>query len=265
MSLGIEPGDRVALVAESRPEWVVADLAIMSIGAITVPAYTTNTVEDHRHVLGNSGARAAIVSTPALAARLMPAAEQVDERARRRRDRAARPGKRLLDRPVCMGFAARRCRRAPKPSVAPASRALVARRHGLPDLHLRHRRRAERGDADPPQHHRQLPRRLSPVGAARPRRRGVSLLSAAVAFLRAHRRVDVSDLDRRRDLFRRGRRDAGRQSARSAPDDHDRGAAALRDPAPAHPPRHPARAGPQAPPVRTGRRDRPQASRSASA
>jgi long-chain acyl-CoA synthetase len=76
VSLGIAPGDRVALVAESRPEWVIADLAIISIGAITVPAYTTNTTEDHRHVLGNSGARAAIVSTPFLAARLIPAAEQ---------------------------------------------------------------------------------------------------------------------------------------------------------------------------------------------
>src|SRR3954452_4500823 len=77
LSLGIEPGDRVALVAESRPEWVVADLAVMSIGAVTVPAYATNTIEDNRHVLGNSSARAAIVSTPALAARLTPAAEQL--------------------------------------------------------------------------------------------------------------------------------------------------------------------------------------------
>jgi long-chain acyl-CoA synthetase len=77
LSLGIEPCDRVALVAESRPEWAVADLAIMSIGAVTVPAYTTNTVEDHRYVLGNSGARVAIVSTPPLAASLIPAAEQV--------------------------------------------------------------------------------------------------------------------------------------------------------------------------------------------
>ncbi len=75
--LGIEPGDRVLLVAENRPEWVIADLAIMSAGAVTVPAYVTNTVEDHRHILGNSGARAAIVSTAALAARLVPAAAQV--------------------------------------------------------------------------------------------------------------------------------------------------------------------------------------------
>src|SRR5579864_7468740 len=75
--LGIAPGDRVALIAENRPEWVVADLAIMSAGAVTVPAYVTNTVEDHRHSLGNSGARAAIVSTAALAARVIPAAALV--------------------------------------------------------------------------------------------------------------------------------------------------------------------------------------------
>jgi long-chain acyl-CoA synthetase len=76
-ALGIEPGDRVALVSENRPEWVIADLAIMAAGAVTVPAYVTNTVDDHRHILGNSGARAAIVSTASLAARLAPAAAQV--------------------------------------------------------------------------------------------------------------------------------------------------------------------------------------------
>ncbi|HTV90899.1 MAG TPA: long-chain fatty acid--CoA ligase [Stellaceae bacterium] len=76
-ALGIAPGDRVALVSENRPEWVVADLAIMSLGAMTVPAYATNTVEDHRHILGNSGARAAIVSTAGLADRLLPAAALV--------------------------------------------------------------------------------------------------------------------------------------------------------------------------------------------
>jgi len=76
-ALGVAPGDRVALVSENRPEWVIADLAIMEAGAVTVPAYVTNTVEDHRHILGNSGVRAAIVSTAALAARLFPAAAQV--------------------------------------------------------------------------------------------------------------------------------------------------------------------------------------------
>src|SRR5436305_12107966 len=77
ITLGLEPGDRVALVSENRPEWVVADLAIMSAGAVTVPAYVTNTVDDHRHIFGNSGARAVIVSTSALAARVIAAAELV--------------------------------------------------------------------------------------------------------------------------------------------------------------------------------------------
>ncbi|MBV9814737.1 MAG: AMP-binding protein, partial [Alphaproteobacteria bacterium] len=77
-SLGVGRRDRVALVAESRPEWIIADLAIMTAGAITVPAYVTHTVEDHRHVLADSGARAAIVSKPALSARVLAAANQVD-------------------------------------------------------------------------------------------------------------------------------------------------------------------------------------------
>ena len=76
IAYGIEPGDRVALVSENRPEWIIADLAIMSAGGITVPAYVTNTGNDHRHVLGNSGAHAVIVSTAGLAARVLPAAAQ---------------------------------------------------------------------------------------------------------------------------------------------------------------------------------------------
>jgi long-chain acyl-CoA synthetase len=77
-SLGIGRGDRVALVSENRPEWLIADLAIVSAGAITVPAYVTNTVEDHRHILANSGARAVIVSKTTLSARVLAAANQVD-------------------------------------------------------------------------------------------------------------------------------------------------------------------------------------------
>jgi long-chain acyl-CoA synthetase len=76
VALGVAAGDRVALVGENRPEWVIADLAIMSAGAITVPAYVTNTVDDHRHIFGNSEARIVIVSTASLAARVIPAAEQ---------------------------------------------------------------------------------------------------------------------------------------------------------------------------------------------
>jgi len=76
MKLGVEPGDRVVLVSENRPAWTVADFAIMSLGAYTVPAYTTNTVADHLHILEDSGAKGAIVSTPKLARNLLPAAVQ---------------------------------------------------------------------------------------------------------------------------------------------------------------------------------------------
>jgi len=71
--IGLEPGDRVALVSENRPEWLIADLGIMAAGCITVPTYTTNTTRDHAHVLGNSGARAVIVSGQKLAKNLVPA------------------------------------------------------------------------------------------------------------------------------------------------------------------------------------------------
>jgi long-chain acyl-CoA synthetase len=73
-ALGVRAGDRVFLVAENRPEWPVADVAIMAAGAISVPAYITNTAADHRHILTDSGARVAIVSTPRLAETVLAAA-----------------------------------------------------------------------------------------------------------------------------------------------------------------------------------------------
>ncbi|MGY8998622.1 MAG: AMP-binding protein, partial [Rhodospirillales bacterium] len=76
VSLGISPGDRIVLCSENRPEWPLAHLAIMAAGGITVPAYTTNTVNDHAHILANSGAKGAIVSTKELAANLLPATHQ---------------------------------------------------------------------------------------------------------------------------------------------------------------------------------------------
>jgi long-chain acyl-CoA synthetase len=60
--LGIEAGDRVALLSENRPEWSMTDLAILSLGAINVPIYTTQAVEQVRFILEDSGARALFVS-----------------------------------------------------------------------------------------------------------------------------------------------------------------------------------------------------------
>jgi long-chain acyl-CoA synthetase len=71
--LGLGKGDRVVLISENRPEWCLADLAIMAAGCVTVPAYTTNTERDHRHILENSDASAVIVANDKLAKPLLPA------------------------------------------------------------------------------------------------------------------------------------------------------------------------------------------------
>ena len=73
VALGLNKGDRVLLVSENRPEWLIADFAIMAAGCITVPAYVTNTERDHLHVLDNSGAAAVIVANDKLAKPLLQA------------------------------------------------------------------------------------------------------------------------------------------------------------------------------------------------
>ena len=75
---GINRGDRIMLISENRPEWVIADLAIMSAGAITVPAYTTNQIKDHKHILHDSYAKAAFISTQELAKQFLPAGKTCD-------------------------------------------------------------------------------------------------------------------------------------------------------------------------------------------
>ena len=76
--IGVEPGDRVLIVSENRPEWMIADLAIMALGGVSVPAYTTNTPANHLHLLNDCQAKVAVVSTRQLAANLIIAAEEAD-------------------------------------------------------------------------------------------------------------------------------------------------------------------------------------------
>ena len=77
VAAGIKPRDRVLISAENRPEWAIADLAVMSIGAIVVPAYTTNTEDDHVYIMEHSGALIAITSGGLLASRVALAASRV--------------------------------------------------------------------------------------------------------------------------------------------------------------------------------------------
>ncbi len=75
-NIGILEGDRVLILSENRPEWQITDLAIMSIGAISVPAYTTSTTNDYKYIIEHSGARCAIVSSHELMKKVLPAIKQ---------------------------------------------------------------------------------------------------------------------------------------------------------------------------------------------
>jgi long-chain acyl-CoA synthetase len=63
IAAGIEPGDRVALMSRTRYEWTLADYAIWSAGAVTVPVYETSSAEQVEWIVSDSGARAAIAET----------------------------------------------------------------------------------------------------------------------------------------------------------------------------------------------------------
>ncbi|MDE2755246.1 MAG: AMP-binding protein, partial [Acidobacteriota bacterium] len=64
VNLGAEPGDRIALLSENRPEWLVSDLAILSAGAINVPVYPTLPSNQIEGLLNDAGVKIIILSTP---------------------------------------------------------------------------------------------------------------------------------------------------------------------------------------------------------
>ena len=70
IALGIEAGDRVALMSSTRAEWTISDLAILAAGAVTVPIYETSSPEQCGWILSDSGAKVAICEVPELAKRM---------------------------------------------------------------------------------------------------------------------------------------------------------------------------------------------------
>jgi long-chain acyl-CoA synthetase len=70
LDAGVAPGDRVAIAAGTREESVIADVAILLVGAVTVPMYPTLGPEDAAHILRDSGARVAFVDDATVAERL---------------------------------------------------------------------------------------------------------------------------------------------------------------------------------------------------
>lgn len=73
---GIKPGDKVAIIANNRPEWVITDLAILQIGAVNVPIYPTISDDDYAFIFNDSEVKIVFVSDEELLAKARSAKEK---------------------------------------------------------------------------------------------------------------------------------------------------------------------------------------------
>jgi long-chain acyl-CoA synthetase len=69
-AIGLNRGDRVGIISESRPEWLIADLAILTAAGVTVPVYPTLAAQQARYILHDAGARWVFVSNAVQAAKV---------------------------------------------------------------------------------------------------------------------------------------------------------------------------------------------------
>jgi long-chain acyl-CoA synthetase len=70
LALGIRPGDRVAVLSSTRPEWTLVDCGALCAGATVVPVYQTNSPEECQYVLAHSGARVVFCEDSAQSAKV---------------------------------------------------------------------------------------------------------------------------------------------------------------------------------------------------
>ena len=77
VALGLEPGQHAALLCENRPEWLVADVAILSVGAVNVPLHVPLTAKQVEYILADSGCRLVIVSHPGQLEKVLKARERL--------------------------------------------------------------------------------------------------------------------------------------------------------------------------------------------
>ncbi|MFN7926613.1 MAG: long-chain fatty acid--CoA ligase [Blastocatellia bacterium] len=73
----VQKGDRVAILAESSPDWSITDYAILACGGVTVPIYPTQAVEQVGYILKNCAAKMLFVSNQKLLRRVQPALDSL--------------------------------------------------------------------------------------------------------------------------------------------------------------------------------------------
>ena len=76
-ALGVRRGDRVAIISENRPEWVISDQAIVALGAVDVPVYPTMSAKQNEYIFNDAGVRIAIVSNQFQLSKVMRVQENI--------------------------------------------------------------------------------------------------------------------------------------------------------------------------------------------
>ncbi|HEV2170269.1 MAG TPA: long-chain fatty acid--CoA ligase, partial [Candidatus Binatus sp.] len=79
LGLGARPGDRIAILSDNCPEWIVVDQAILGLGGIVVPLYTTSGLEETAHVINDSGAKIVAVNGPEMVKKILGLGAQIAE------------------------------------------------------------------------------------------------------------------------------------------------------------------------------------------
>jgi len=77
-SLGVGSGDRVSILSSTRPEWTLADLAILSLGAISVPIYQSNLPDEVAYILNHAGSKGVFVENQAQLNKVLSVRDQLD-------------------------------------------------------------------------------------------------------------------------------------------------------------------------------------------
>ena len=79
LKLGVRPGDRVAILSDNCPEWIVVDQAVLGLGAIVVPLYTTSGLEETAHVISDSGAKVIAANGPEMVKKILGLGASIPE------------------------------------------------------------------------------------------------------------------------------------------------------------------------------------------
>ena len=79
LGLGVRPGNRVAILSDNCPEWIVVDQAVLGLGAIVVPLYTTSGVEETAHVISDSGAKVIAANGPEMVKKILGLSASIPE------------------------------------------------------------------------------------------------------------------------------------------------------------------------------------------